>query len=94
MADDIVAEAEQLAQLAWAFLDAGYYKCAYWGCQCWVQPQYLYCKRHALEVGLLGDRRLCRAVTASGRQCSRTATTPSGFCWQHRSLQYKPPWEP
>jgi hypothetical protein len=56
--DDIVAEAEQLAQLTWVFLDAGYYKCAYLGCPCRVQPDSYYCKRHALEVGLLGERRL------------------------------------
>jgi hypothetical protein len=25
----------------------------------------------------------CRAITKAGRQCSRTATDPSGYCWQH-----------
>jgi|GEM_PF-2542106 len=26
----------------------------------------------------------CRAVTKSGRQCSRSTTDSSGYCWQHR----------
>lgn len=91
MGNDIVAEAESIARVTWAFLDCGYQRCAYLGCSNWVQPQYLYCKRHALEVGLLGRRQLCRAVTKDGRQCRRVATTRSGFCWQHRLLQYKAP---
>lgn len=26
----------------------------------------------------------CRGITKSGGQCSRIATDPSGYCWQHR----------
>ncbi len=26
----------------------------------------------------------CRGITRSGGQCSRIATDPSGYCWQHR----------
>lgn len=84
---DVVAEAGRIARVAAVLLDAGYAQCAYVGCRQWVQPRYLYCKRHAIEVGLVRGRRLCRGITASGKPCSRMTAHRSGYCWQHRRGQ-------
>lgn len=62
----------------------------------------LFCEKHlflpADSLGMLPSEEVeemedkpvegrCKAITKSGKQCSRMAKDDSGFCWQHKGSQ-------